>query len=139
MFTLLAPTEEEYLPATHGVHTVAEVLYVPASHAVHAVVPVYPSIHVQAVIPVLPAADVESTGHDKQFTVVDSTWKMLVRADQLAGLLLEHHSCPPILDAGEFPFHNTCTFAVGEPTVILIINRGWFGFFHKKKLKLLCL
>ena len=94
MSTLLAPTEEEYLPAAHGVHTVAEVLYVPASHAVHAVVPVYPSIHVQPAIPMLPADDVKFVGHDKQFTVVDATCNMLVRDIQLAGGKTLHHSCP---------------------------------------------
>jgi hypothetical protein len=89
------------------------------------------------VIPVLPAADVKSAGHDKQFTVVDSTLNMLVRADQL--LELEHHSCPLIFDAGDSPFHNTCAFVDDEPTVELNINRSWVGFFHKKNSLLLCL
>ena len=45
----LAPVEAEYLPASHCVHPVGEVLYVPAAHAVHTVVPVYPLLHTQVV------------------------------------------------------------------------------------------
>jgi len=133
----VAPTEEEYLPAAHGVHWVAEVLYVPASHAVHTVVPVYPSIHVQPVIAVLPAADVKFVGHDKQETVLDTTCNMLVRACQL--LELEQCSCPLIFVAGYVPSQTTCTFDNAELTEELIINRDWVGFFHKNIPRVLCL
>ena len=136
MFTLLAPTVEEYLPAAHGVHSVPEVLYVPASHTMHDVVPVCPSIHVQLMIPMLPAADVKFVGHGKQL-VLDTTCNTLERPNQL--LELEHHSCPSIRNAEDIPFQYTCAFVDDELTAVLSIKRGWVGFFHKKNPLVLCL
>jgi len=86
-------------------------------------------------IPMLPAADVKFVGHGKQLVVVDTTCNMLERPDQEP----EHHSCPSKIDAVEIPFQYACAFDDDELTAVLIINRGWVGFFHKKYPLVLCL